>query len=71
METSAIVVMVICIVIVLFIIVTVFKTMYTVRTYTAGVVERFGNLFRKEKEKPKLEQEPPPAHAAASKGEHP
>jgi HAE1 family hydrophobic/amphiphilic exporter-1 len=35
------------------------------------VVERFGNLFRKEKEKPKLEQEPPPAHAAASKGEHP
>jgi len=46
METSAIVVMVICIVIVLFIIVTVFKTMYTVRTYTAGVVERFGKFNR-------------------------
>jgi regulator of protease activity HflC (stomatin/prohibitin superfamily) len=46
METSAIVVMVICIVIVLFVIVTVFKTMYTVRTYTAGVVERFGKFNR-------------------------
>jgi len=35
------------------------------------VVERFGNLFSKEKEKPQLEQEPPPALDAASKGEHP
>jgi hydrophobic/amphiphilic exporter-1 (mainly G- bacteria), HAE1 family len=33
------------------------------------VVERFGNLFRSEKEKP--ETEPPPALDASSKGEHP
>ena len=30
----------------LFVLVTVFKTMYTVRTYTAGIVERFGKYNR-------------------------
>ena len=30
----------------IFILVTILKTMYTVRTYTAGVVERFGKFNR-------------------------
>ena len=30
----------------IFVLITVLKTMYTVRTYTAGVVERFGKFNR-------------------------
>ena len=30
----------------LFVLITVLKTMYTVRTYTAGIVERFGKFNR-------------------------
>jgi regulator of protease activity HflC (stomatin/prohibitin superfamily) len=46
METGSVILLVILGILALFVIVTVFKTMYTVRTYTAGVVERFGKFNR-------------------------
>ena len=46
METGPIILLIVVGVLALFILVTVFKTMYTVRTYTAGVVERFGKFNR-------------------------
>jgi len=46
METGTVILLVILGVIALFVLITIFKTMYTVRTYTAGVVERFGKFNR-------------------------
>jgi regulator of protease activity HflC (stomatin/prohibitin superfamily) len=46
MEPGFIILLVVLGIIALFAIVTIFKTMYTVRTYTAGVVERFGKFNR-------------------------
>ena len=46
METGTVILLVILGVFALFVLITIFKTMYTVRTYTAGVVERFGKFNR-------------------------
>jgi regulator of protease activity HflC (stomatin/prohibitin superfamily) len=46
METGTVIALVIAGLIALFVVVTFFKTLYTVRTYTAGVVERFGKFNR-------------------------
>jgi regulator of protease activity HflC (stomatin/prohibitin superfamily) len=46
METGTVILLVVLCIVALFILVTIFKTMYTVRTYTAGVVERFGKFNR-------------------------
>jgi len=46
METTSVLTLAVVGLLLLFILVTVVKTMYTVRTYTAGVVERFGRFNR-------------------------
>jgi regulator of protease activity HflC (stomatin/prohibitin superfamily) len=46
MEPGVIIGLIVLCILALFAIVTIFKTMYTVRTYTAGVVERFGKFNR-------------------------
>jgi regulator of protease activity HflC (stomatin/prohibitin superfamily) len=46
METGTVILLAIFGIFALFVIITIFKTMYTVRTYTSGVVERFGKFNR-------------------------
>ncbi|MGC2299243.1 MAG: SPFH domain-containing protein [Acidobacteriaceae bacterium] len=46
MEATPMFVLIALVVLGIFILITVVKTMYTVRTYTAGVVERFGKFNR-------------------------
>jgi len=46
MEAAPMMILVVLVVIGIFVLITVVKTMYTVRTYTAGVVERFGKFNR-------------------------
>ena len=38
--------LIICGIVAIFLLITILKTMYTVRTYSAGVVERFGKFNR-------------------------
>ena len=46
MDTSTTVILVIVGILAIVALVTILKTLYTVRTYTAGVVERFGKFSR-------------------------
>jgi regulator of protease activity HflC (stomatin/prohibitin superfamily) len=46
MQPTSVVILVILAIAAIFVLVTILKTMYTVRTYTAGVVERFGKFNR-------------------------
>ncbi|HUB17576.1 MAG TPA: SPFH domain-containing protein [Acidobacteriaceae bacterium] len=46
MEATPLFILIVLVVIGIFVLVTILKTMYTVRTYTAGVVERFGKFNR-------------------------
>jgi regulator of protease activity HflC (stomatin/prohibitin superfamily) len=46
MEATPMFVLIVLVVLGIFVLITVVKTMYTVRTYTAGVVERFGKFNR-------------------------
>jgi len=46
MEAAPMFVLVVLVVIGIFVLITILKTMYTVRTYTAGIVERFGKFNR-------------------------
>lgn len=46
MEATPMLFLIVLVVIGIFVLITVVKTMYTVRTYTAGVVERFGRFNR-------------------------
>jgi regulator of protease activity HflC (stomatin/prohibitin superfamily) len=46
MEPTPIFILIVLVIIGIFVLVTLLKTMYTVRTYTAGVVERFGKFNR-------------------------
>lgn len=46
MQAAPLAVLIVLAVLAIFILITVLKTMYTVRTYTAGVVERFGKFNR-------------------------
>ena len=46
MEATPMFVLIVLVVIGIFVLITIVKTMYTVRTYTAGIVERFGKFNR-------------------------
>jgi len=46
MQGASVAVLIVFAVVAIFVLVTILKTMYTVRTYTAGVVERFGKFNR-------------------------
>ena len=46
MEATPMFVLIVLVVLGIFVLITIVKTMYTVRTYTAGVVERFGKFNR-------------------------
>ncbi len=46
MDAAPLTILIVLIVLGIFLLVTILKTMYTVRTYTAGVVERFGKFNR-------------------------
>ncbi len=46
MEAAPMFILIVVVVLGIFVLITVVKTMYTVRTYTAGVVERFGKFNR-------------------------
>jgi len=46
MDAAPLMILIVLVVVGIFVLVTLLKTMYTVRTYTAGVVERFGKFNR-------------------------
>ena len=46
MQGASLAILIVGAIFALFVLVTILKTMYTVRTYTAGVVERFGKFNR-------------------------
>lgn len=46
MEATPMFILIVLVIVGIFVLVTIVKTMYTVRTYTAGVVERFGRFNR-------------------------